>query len=254
MAAAIHRCVAVRTSATSRSSGFFPPAGTPNAAASLSLASSPAVEPSNAVTSSPVPQLPDSSSASVRAASSSNAFRATCSPARWAPGFPARRVQAGHREYGAQDLVTALPGEQAAGDDSQQGVPSGQHPVRPVAVRRRGHRLPGHVPRQELLQQAPAVQALQFLQPQARAGRHPGGQPLPQPVPFLPGPSIGLNSGAGLAGTARAWQNGGTTGLLSGTVTRFRHLTSYQGLRCCFGLRNPHAAPRSYCGQVVTER
>ena len=82
MAAAAHRCVAVRTSATRRSSGCFPPAGTPNAAASSSLSSSSAVVPSNAVTSIPCHSCPMPSSASVRAASSSNALRATCSPDR----------------------------------------------------------------------------------------------------------------------------------------------------------------------------
>ena len=62
--------------------GFLPPAGTPKAASSSSLASSAAVVPSNAVTSIPCHSCPVPSSAPARAASSSNALRATCSPDR----------------------------------------------------------------------------------------------------------------------------------------------------------------------------
>ena len=107
-------------------------------------------------------------------------------------------IQAGHREHDAQHLAVALPGEQAPGGNGQQGVLRGQHPVQLVAVRRRRRRLAGNPLAQELLQQAPAVQALQFLQPQARAGRHPGGQARPQPVLFLPG--ISISGWAGLRG------------------------------------------------------
>src|SRR5579859_6106197 len=107
-------------------------------------------------------------------------------------------IQARHGERGAQHLVIALPGEQAPGDQAQQGVLRGQHPVQPVVVRRRRRRLADGPFRQELLQQALAVQALQFLQPQARAGRHPGGQPRPQAARFLLLPGISDGGGAGL--------------------------------------------------------
>lgn len=44
------------------------------------------------------------------------------------------------------------------------------------------------------------------------------------------------------AGTARAWQNGGTTKLLFRTAFGFQHLTSYQGFVAFRALQGPHPA------------
>ena len=63
-----------------RTLGFVPPAGTPNASASTSLLNSSAVVPSKEVVSMPCQVAPMPRSTSVRAASSSNARRVTCSP------------------------------------------------------------------------------------------------------------------------------------------------------------------------------
>ena len=63
-----------------RSLGFVPPVGTPNAPASSSLLNSSAVVPSKAVVSMPCQADPMPSATSLRAASSSNARRVTCSP------------------------------------------------------------------------------------------------------------------------------------------------------------------------------
>ncbi len=63
-----------------RTLGLVPPAGTPNAPASASLLNSSAVVPSKEVVSIPCHVDPMPRSMSVRAASSSNARRITCSP------------------------------------------------------------------------------------------------------------------------------------------------------------------------------
>ena len=126
-------------------------------------------------------------------------------------------IKAGHREHDAQHLVRALPGEQAPGNDGQQGVPRGQHPVQPVAVRRR-HRPADHPLAQELPEQALAVQALQFPQPQARAGRHPGGQALPQAA-LVAGLRAGV-SASNRAGLRRQHAHGKMTGQRSSCTGR----------------------------------
>ena len=63
-----------------RTLGFVPPVGTPKASASTSLLNSSAVVPSKEVVSISCQVAPMPSSTSVRAASSSNARRITCSP------------------------------------------------------------------------------------------------------------------------------------------------------------------------------
>ena len=65
-----------------RTLGLVPPVGTPNASARSSLLNSSAVVPSKEVVSMPCQVAPMPSSTSVRAASSSNARRITCSPSR----------------------------------------------------------------------------------------------------------------------------------------------------------------------------
>ena len=98
--------------------------------------------------------------------------------------------------------------------------------------------------RQELLQQALAVQALQFLQPQARAGRYPGRQGRPQAARFL----LSRESG-----TAAVLACGDDTHMAKWrdneapvrTVTRFSTSRPIRGFVAIFALRHPHAAARS---------
>ena len=156
----------------------------------------------------PVPQLPDAQ-LRVRAGRVQLERPARDVLAGPRPGLRQRRagrhrgarrdgIEARHGEHGAQHLVIALPGEQAPGDQASRvffavstrsslwpcGAVTAASPMAPSA--------------QELLQQALAVQALQFLQPQARAGRHPGRQARPQAAPFRLRPGISDGGGAGL--------------------------------------------------------
>ena len=148
-------------------------------------------------------------------------------------------AQTGHGERGAQDLVVALPGEQAACEQAQQGRLRVQRPVQLVAVRNGGHCLVDNASGEKLLQQGRPVQALQFLQPQARPGRHPGGQVRPKAV-LLPGPCISSR-----AGLRRRHAHGKMAGQRSSCPGRFRvsapHVLPGASLlfRPC-GTRMPH--------------
>jgi hypothetical protein len=164
--------------------GFVPPAGAPNSPASTSLLNSSAVVPSKAVVSRSCQVAPVPRPTSARAACSSNARRATCSPGSalaFDSAGPARTGVPGLRSGpGMPKVMRKISSWPSPGNRhparTQQGRRRVQRPVPLVAARRGGHRLIGNPLGQELSGQAAAVDLLKPAQPQAQAGHDPAGQ------------------------------------------------------------------------------
>ena len=169
-------------------------------------------------------------------------------PARSAPRCRARPGPGRALRTRAQHLVIALPGEQAPGDDGQQRVLRGQHPVQLVAVRRR-HRLADSAAAQQLLQQALAVQALQF-QPQARAD---ATRPPSSARRRSSSSGISISGGAGLRRQhAHGKMAGQRSSCPDGNEIRHTHVLPEASLPFCPVA--PASRTRPSCGRVVTDR
>jgi hypothetical protein len=112
------------------------------------------------------------------------------------PGFRQRRAgrdrgagldgKPGQPERGRQDRIVATPGEQAPHDQADHRHLRVQRPVQLMIMRCGRDRLVDHPVREQLLEQAPAVEFVQPARPQARPGQDPAGKICPQAL-LLPG-------------------------------------------------------------------
>ena len=253
-------------SATSRSSGVRRRRAPRTRRPARRCCPAPAVVPSIAVTSRPVPQQADAQvrvgPGRVQLERSLRAVLAGPLPglgeraARSAPGCPARRDPGPACANAVRStVVVALRRGTGTRRPGTQGRHlRGQHPVLLVAVRRRRRRR-GRSPRPPAAAPAGPRGPGPPVPPATGPARTPPGRPGPPaggPLPSLPG-----NQGRRRcwpAETTHTWQNGGTTKLLSGTVTRFSTSRPIRGFVAISAQRHPHAAARSSCDQVVTRR